>query len=684
MSTVIVAVALARLTGVALGAGADDLLTKIKSSDAGVRSAAWAKAGPVGAPAVVPLGALIGGEDPGVARAATEAMRVIVHHAGRPGAAAERTAVEAELIKLLANDRPAKVRVEAAEMLSFIGGDAAVPALAGMLSEPPVRERARRALERIPGDAATSALIKALADADANFKPAIISTLGQRKAAAAVSPLLDALEGDNRTLAMAAAEALSRIAETPTREVDPQMFGDLTDAEQLHIGNLFLRYADGRAAKGDADAAVEVYERILGEARSEHLECAAIVGLGRLGPRSLSWLVPQLSDDRVAIRAVARDALVSMPGDGVNGRLEGELATATPPVRAMLLRVLAAREAPNAPKLLKEAAKDENAEVRVTAYDLIGGLDDPALEAALLEAAEWGSAAIKEVALASYLRVAGRHLKKGNKAKAGKMFTRSFDLASSSELRNEALTGLGLIADVDSLARVERAMDDPATAEAAGLAYVAIAAKIGAGGDKEKAIKMITAAATKGGAASVLDAATGRLKALGADVAKLSGQFGFITNWWLVGPFPSPNKLGFKRSYFPEEKVDLEAGGKFGKKELKWKKLKVEAVPAKIDLTKHFDPHDNVAAYGYAEFESPADREINLRIGTDDGCRVWLNGKEVHANNASRGFTLDHDTVATTLKKGKNTILIKVIQGGGDWAMCVRVADRENKPIEVD
>ena len=62
---------------------------------------------------------------------------------------------------------------------------------------------------------------------------------------------------------------------------------------------------------------------------------------------------------------------------------------------------------------------------------------------------------------------------------------------------------------------------------------------------------------------------------------------------------------------------------------------------------------------------------------------MWLNGEQVHATNASRGFTLDQDTVPAKLRKGKNTILIKVLQGGGEWEMCVRVADRKNRPLDL-
>jgi hypothetical protein len=43
-----------------------------------------------------------------------------------------------------------------------------------------------------------------------------------------------------------------------------------------------------------------------------------------------------------------------------------------------------------------------------------------------------------------------------------------------------------------------------------------------------------------------------------------------------------------------------------------------------------------------------------------------------------RGLQPDQDTVAVNLKKGANSVLVKVDQGGGDWAFCLRFRDPED------
>ncbi|MBI4558778.1 MAG: hypothetical protein HY706_14445, partial [Candidatus Hydrogenedentes bacterium] len=44
---------------------------------------------------------------------------------------------------------------------------------------------------------------------------------------------------------------------------------------------------------------------------------------------------------------------------------------------------------------------------------------------------------------------------------------------------------------------------------------------------------------------------------------------------------------------------------------------------------------------------------------------------------------VDGERVEATLALGINKILIKVLQGGGDWQFCVRATDRDGKPLDL-
>lgn len=126
-----------------------------------------------------PLVAVMTDPDFETARSARRAVWQIVHYAGRPGAAKEAQAVEAELIPLLKHDA-AMVRREVLWMLSEIGGPAAVTPMAALLSDQEVREDARGAIQRIPGAASIKALQAALDTAPEDFKFSLAEGLRKR------------------------------------------------------------------------------------------------------------------------------------------------------------------------------------------------------------------------------------------------------------------------------------------------------------------------------------------------------------------------------------------------------------------------------------------------------------------------------------------------------------------------
>jgi HEAT repeat protein len=156
-----------------------ELVSRIKSTDDKVRGPAWQGAGPVGAPAVKPLAAVMTDADFEVSRSAKRALYNIIRHAGRPGAKKEAQAVEKELIPLLQSSA-VPVRREVLWMLSEIGGDDAIAPMAALLTDKEVREDARCSLMRLPGRKATAALKSAFGSAPEEFKSALAESLRAR------------------------------------------------------------------------------------------------------------------------------------------------------------------------------------------------------------------------------------------------------------------------------------------------------------------------------------------------------------------------------------------------------------------------------------------------------------------------------------------------------------------------
>ncbi|HUW60929.1 MAG TPA: hypothetical protein VMZ06_07985 [Candidatus Bathyarchaeia archaeon] len=159
----------------------DTLIAKVTGGNDDERTEAWFNAGKVGASAVKPLAGVISAHSGEAALAAKRALWQIARYAARPGADAERQSVVAALAALL-NDETESVpaRSEALWILSEIGDDAAVEPVASVLRDEALREDARMALERIPGDRSLAALKAAFDAAPDAFKPNIAQSLRQR------------------------------------------------------------------------------------------------------------------------------------------------------------------------------------------------------------------------------------------------------------------------------------------------------------------------------------------------------------------------------------------------------------------------------------------------------------------------------------------------------------------------
>jgi hypothetical protein len=126
------------------------------------------------------LFAQICGDDRAAALTSKRQLWRTVRQAGQPGASKDKSAVVSRLLGLLAADAPLAARRELLWMLSEIGGDESVKPIATLLADIELREDARMALERIPGDKSLAALEAGLAAAPSDFKINMAQSLRSR------------------------------------------------------------------------------------------------------------------------------------------------------------------------------------------------------------------------------------------------------------------------------------------------------------------------------------------------------------------------------------------------------------------------------------------------------------------------------------------------------------------------
>jgi putative membrane-bound dehydrogenase-like protein len=74
---------------------------------------------------------------------------------------------------------------------------------------------------------------------------------------------------------------------------------------------------------------------------------------------------------------------------------------------------------------------------------------------------------------------------------------------------------------------------------------------------------------------------------------------------------------------------------------------------------------DRVVNYFLVFADSSTTQEVTLMLGSDDGCKLWVNGNQVHKHVGSRAVTPGEDRIQTQLREGANTILIKVENTSG-------------------
>ena len=121
---------------------------------------------------------------------------------------------------------------------------------------------------------------------------------------------------------------------------------------------------------------------------------------------------------------------------------------------------------------------------------------------------------------------------------------------------------------------------------------------------------------------------------------------------------------------------------------VKWHNFVTSDDYGQVDLNKAIGKDMGAAAYAAAEFTSDRERLVEFRLGTENACRLWLNGKllvtsAVYHSNTS----MDQFVGRGTLKAGRNVILIKICQNEQteDWAQVwqfqLRVCDATGKAI---
>jgi HEAT repeat protein len=875
------------------------LMQKLESADDATRMGAADALSEVGADAIAPLFDVMGGENRTTDLAARIAVQRMVHHAAAPKSNMDRAAIAQALAQQASSNRPAIVRTFAIRMLSYIGGDAEVPALARLLTDPQVGEISRYALTRIPGPASLAALEAALPSATGDMRIGIINALGARRDANALPALGTAAKSDDPAERAAALQAMARIPDQRCAVIVRASIEHGPAADKAAAWDAYIKLGETLLAAGKRADAENVYRFAYSNGSDEQLRCAGLAGLGKVGSSgavktlldalftrlgvvqsgshvafsaiaardlrgaafdalvaapgaqttdaigdrmlasrgsdklvlvqilgrrggpaavkalatassdgaeavrlsaaqalgetgeasAVSPLVARLKDPSEAVRDAAELSLIQLRGKGVTAAeikaiaaapgtvrvtllqalgnrkdpaampallaalndkskparlaaLEGIAvsarqtdaaarvrlvevlragdrderqaalsalsrvpvsmigsgekaqfvrleANAPAPMRASLLGTMASWNDPSLMDLFAKAAADPNQEVAVAGLTgltpLLAQPIEPAksasIQAELLGIAQKSSGATRAAALEGYLSLADQR-RGSDAAGALAMYHNALGLAQDDENRRTALRGVAAIGSVDSLPYVERFLDQGGAMGEAAVAAVAIAGKVAQAGDKDKAIDLYRRAIRATSDRGLIEAAVRHLRSLGVDI-DIAAEAGFVSHWWVLGPFPGRKQMTERDVIATDAPVDVAAPVVVDGKTFNWKHVQVADAVGMLDLREAVAPQEDCAAYAYAEVTSDADRDVIFKIGSDDAVVCWLNGKHIHSYMEDRGYAPDQDIVPTHLRAGMNFILMKVLNGGADWACGLRITDTDNRPLRL-
>jgi len=162
---------------------------------------------------------------------------------------------------------------------------------------------------------------------------------------------------------------------------------------------------------------------------------------------------------------------------------------------------------------------------------------------------------------------------------------------------------------------------------------------------------------------------------------------GFIRDWLVLAPIPIDGESGAdqidKDFINGEATVKPKAGDKAaaGGKDLTWTAHK--SADFYIDFLTAFGKTrgEYVGAYAITYVLADEEMKVTLAVSSNDQGKAWLNGQQVFRFADTRTLEKDSDRSEVTLKKGRNVLVLKVINEVNNWQGCARFL-KDGAPVK--
>lgn len=635
-----------------------------------------------GADAVRAVLPLLTHDDPTVAKAAYNVLWAVANQAGRSGRTEEALEISSLLAAHLVAGQQDPVTDKLLRLLAVSvpeGFD--VEPIARLLGDTVWREAARTTLERIGTPEARAALRDAIGEADPAFACALLGSLAQLRDAETCPVALQLTRHRDPAVRAAAAYALAWTGDTDYIAALRMVRRRASTDTKVTANEALLRLAEAMSEReSDRSAAAAVYREVLGDSPSSAARDAAIAGLGKCGDAAdVALILAAAEHGGATATAVAVHSLAAIAAPGADEAIASAYETAPAAAKLPLLAMMGKRGGSVLLPKLAAAAASEDRETRLAALRALGDCGDVTALAVLTEAASTGTGSDRETAIASLERLASsaRDPELPGQAYAALLVT-----ADDAAVRRRALEGLAAHPFAGALEGVLAASRDPALADVAARALVGMTgACVRAGRVEEarEALDVITRLPLVGDSVAAL---IGQLAPFASEL-DVAARLGFITEWQVVGPFPFGGPgTGLDDVNIGEPAVNLDAAYPVGGRELRWIAAHAYA-DGLFDLTPLYGMCENVVCYAYSRITVPEAIDAVVRMGSDDGIKVWVNGEVIHNHDVDRGSGYDQDSAVARLRAGANDLLIKVSQGRGGWNFRLRLTTPDGVAVRA-
>ncbi len=390
-------------------------------------------------------------------------------------------------------------------------------------------------------------------------------------------------------------------------------------------------------------------------------------------------LLTAIGSEDEGVRTAAQKALGNYRDMESKKAIVARLPQANDEALAVLLRIMAKQGDPKMGPTFAAYAKDKRPAVRAAALSGLYGAPDEAGLPIFREAADSKDEEVHKEGIRGMMVVAQK-MGESDKGKALALLNETLSKARTSEIKGSVIREIGAIKTPEALAQIKGFLEDENLREAACLAAITQADLLRRD-DRDTAVDLLRKAVNLSNNPETSNEAIRRLANF-RDAVDLA-EFGIVSHWWISGPFKGREALRELKETPAKGEVDLKSPWSVKGDSHEWKEITVRHPEGMVNLKDTMGEVEDAGAFLYTEFNCNKAGKGKILAGSDDDLTIWLNGEKISEENRNRAFKLGDDSVDVSLSQGTNKLVLKVLQGGGDWACGVRIVGEDGKGIPL-